>query len=193
MKFLMLLISLNIFAYSIGDKVSDFKLVDHNGKEVSLSNHKGNFVVLEWYNMDCPFVRKHYDSSNMQNLQKKYTEKGVKWLTIISSAPGKQGHLKDSSIAMNQYKKENMNSDALLLDPSGEVGKMFQAKTTPHMYILDKDQELLYQGAIDSISSYDKDDISRSTNYVDKALGELLSGKKIATNTTKAYGCSVKY
>jgi peroxiredoxin len=179
------------FAVNIGDQAPDFSL-SGSPKGVKLADMRGKFIVLEWYNDGCPFVRKHYDSKNMQGLQKKYADK-VAWLTINSSAKGRQGHLANVEVAKSQYTKEQMASLSLLLDGSGSVGKSYGAKTTPHMYIINPKGELIYQGAIDSTPSANPEDIKTSTNYVSEALDQALSGKKVTLAKTQAYGCSVKY
>lgn len=175
-----------------GAKAPNFSLVNENGKKVSLEDYKGKTVVLEWYNKDCPFVKKHYESKNMQKLQKKWTDKGVVWLSVISSAEGKQGYLTKEEAKKNKASSSSAAS-AILLDPSGKVGKMYDAKTTPHMYVISKTGELLYQGAIDSNSSYDPAVIPDSKNYVDEVLVKLSANQKVKPGSTKAYGCSVKY
>lgn len=179
------------FAIGIGDQAPNFQL---NGapSKTSLSDHLGQFVVLEWYNEGCPFVRKHYDSKNMQNLQKKFKGK-VSWLTINSSAKDRQGFVENSSVAQEKYTKEQMAAISFLIDSDGVVGRSYEAKTTPHMYIIDPKGKLVYQGAIDSISSADSADIPKAKNYVDQALGEALAGRKISMAKTQPYGCSVKY
>jgi peroxiredoxin len=165
---------------------------DTNGKTHNLADYKGKTVVLEWVNYDCPFVKKHYSSNNMQDLQRKYTAKGVVWLSVNSSAPGKEGNY---SIAEWKQKsaERKIAANAILLDPSGKTGKAYGAKTTPHMYIIDGAGVLQYQGAIDSTRSTDVADIKTSQNYVATALDELAAGKPVSTKETKAYGCSVKY
>lgn len=180
------------FALAPGDKAPDFTLKAADGKEYSLASLKGKNVVLEWYNRGCPFVRKHYDDGHMQAMQKKYAAEGVTWLTIISSAKGEQGYA-DEKLGMEDIKREKMASAALLLDPTGKVGKSYDAKTTPHMYVIDKEGVLVYEGAIDSISSADKADIAKAENYVDQALSAVMAGRKVAQAKTKPYGCSVKY
>lgn len=179
------------FALNIGDQAPGFSLMG-TPKKADLKDFKGKYVVLEWFNDGCPFVRKHYDSQNMQKLQKKYAGK-VAWLTINSSAEGRQGYLKDLGAAKSMYTKEQMASLSLLLDAPGKVGRAYGAKTTPHMYIIDPKGKLVYQGAIDSTPSANPDDISSSTNYVSQALDEALAGKKVSMAKTQAYGCSVKY
>lgn len=176
----------------VGEKAPEFELVDTNGKSHKLSSFAGKTVVLEWFNKGCPYVQKHYESQNMQALQKKYTDKGVVWLTVISSAPGKQG-FEDNQQANKTRADWKIASTATLLDPKGEVGKVYAAKTTPHMYIVDAKGTLVYNGAIDSISSSKKDDVAKAENYVAGALDLLAAGQPVKTATTKPYGCSVKY
>lgn len=179
-------------AVTVGQAAPDFSLPDTMGNIHKLSGYKGKFVVLEWANHDCPFVRKHYDSANMQRLQKGYTGKDVVWLTIGSSAPGTQGHFPPET--WNQLtQKKNASPTAVLLDPEGKVGRLYGAQTTPHMYVISPEGKLLYQGAIDNIPSADPDDIPRAKNYVASALNEAMSGKPVTTTSSKAYGCSVKY
>ncbi|MCK7525518.1 MAG: thioredoxin family protein [Ignavibacteriales bacterium] len=170
----------------------NFKLVDSNGKEHSLSDYSGKLVVLEWINYECPFVKKHYDSKNMQTLQEKYTKEGVIWLTICSSAESKQGNFTNDEIN-SRSKKHNAKFTAYLVDTDGKVGKMYGAKTTPHMYIINKDGKLVYAGGIDDKASTDLEDIKGAKNYVSLALDELLAGKNVSVQSSKPYGCSVKY
>lgn len=177
----------------IGNPAPAIELKDSTGATVKLADYKGKFVVLEWINFDCPFVRKHYDkSTNMQSLQKKYTAQGVVWLSINSSAPGKQGHFDSAEINKRMQAKGSV-ATAYLLDPDGSVGRAYGAQTTPHMYIIDPKGVVLYQGAIDSNSSANADTIAEATNYVSQGLDEALAGKAVSTPTTKSYGCSVKY
>lgn len=184
-------LSLNIFSAELGAPAPKFDLKG-SPQGANLDGEKGKYIVLEWYNDGCPFVRKHYDSKNMQNLQRKYKGK-VAWLTVNSSAEGRQGYLASIDAAKGMYSKEQMDSLSLLLDSDGKVGKAYGAKTTPHMYIIDPKGTLVYQGAIDSIASADSSDIKKSKNYVDMALTEALAGKKISMAKTQPYGCSVKY
>jgi len=173
-------------------KAPDFELKDSKGKIHKLSDYAGKLVVLEWINFDCPFVAKHYKSGNMQKLQKEYTDKGVIWLSICSSNKGKQGYFESDEI--NKRIAENKaNMTAYLIDTDGKVGKIYGAKVTPHMYIINKDGILVYQGAIDNIKSTDVNDIPKATNYVKEVLDALFSGKPITNKTTTPYGCSVKY
>ena len=170
----------------------DFTLTDAQGKTHTLSDYHGSYVVLEWINFDCPFVQKHYGSTNIPSLQNTYTDKGVVWLAINSSAPGKQGHYTGDALTQ-RIADEGFNGTAYLLDPDGTVGKMYDAKTTPHMYIFDPDLNLIYQGAIDSIRSTDPDDIPNATNHVTETLEAALAGLPIPNPQTTPYGCSVKY
>lgn len=165
---------------------------DINGKTHNLADYKGKTVVLEWVNYDCPFVKKHYSSNNMQDLQRKYTAKGVVWLSVNSSAPGKEGNYTIAEWKQKSAERK-VAAHAILLDPDGKTGKAYGAKTTPHMYIIDGAGVLRYQGAIDSTRSTDPADIKTSQNYVSAALDELAAGKPVSTQGTKAYGCSVKY
>jgi peroxiredoxin len=174
-----------------GKAAPNFKLKGSHGT-VDLSQYKGKFVVLEWFNHGCPFVRKHYDSKNMQKIQKKYKD-NVVWLAINSSASGKQGHLGTEANALKKFNEEMMGAKNLLLDNNGKVGKKYGAKTTPHMYIIDPNGKLIYQGAIDSTPSANPGDIKISKNYVDMALEQALTGRSIKTAKTRPYGCSVKY
>jgi peroxiredoxin len=175
-----------------GQAAPEFELTDSAGKKHKLSQYKGKVVVLEWLNHGCPFVQKFYDAGKMQELQKTYTGKGVVWLSVISSAPGKQGHGKAADVAKEQTAKKS-NATAVLMDESGAVGKKFGARTTPHMYVVATDGKLAYQGAMDDQASTDKESIAKAKNYVVAALDASLAGKKIETATTEPYGCSVKY
>lgn len=179
-------------AVTIGQQAPAFTLQDSNNQSRSLSDFAGKTVVLEWTNHGCPFVKKHYKSNNMQNLQKQYTAKDVVWLSIISSAAGKQGHV--SGTEANELSQSRQAAPtAVLLDTTGSVGKLYGARTTPHMYIIDTQGTLRYAGAIDSINSANPKDISKAKNYVSNALDALLDGKPIAETRTSPYGCSVKY
>ncbi|MCO5249886.1 MAG: thioredoxin family protein [Candidatus Kapabacteria bacterium] len=176
----------------LGKAAPKFTLVDSKGGTHSLDNFAGKWVVLEWINFDCPFVVKHYKEKNMQNIQKQYTDKGVIWLGICSSAPGKQGNF-DKNEINKRLSEMGVNMTAYLIDEDGTVGKKYEAKTTPHMFIINPEGELVYQGAIDSIRSTDIADNAKAENYVKKALDEGMSGKAISTKTSTPYGCSVKY
>jgi peroxiredoxin len=183
---------LGIAEVEVGKASPNFSLPDTKGKTHSLADLKGKYVVLEWYQPDCPFVRKHYNSGNMQALQKEYTAKGVVWLSIDSSAPGEEGNY--PAAKLNEFAaKDGAARTALLLDPDGKVGRLYGAKTTPDMYIIDPNGNLVYRGAIDSKRSTDLDDVKTATNYVRAALEAALAGKPVSPTATQPYGCSVKY
>jgi peroxiredoxin len=179
-------------AAKVGEPAPGFTLTDANGVDHSLDSFRGKFVVLEWINHECPFVKKHYDSGNMQKLQKTYTDQGVVWLSINSSAPGKQGHYSPDEInALTAQKKAAPT--AYLLDSDGTVGRAYGAKTTPHMFIIDTEGTLIYAGGIDDTKSTDVADVATATPYVKNALDEALAGKPVTVATSSPYGCSVKY
>lgn len=176
----------------IGAPAPAFTLPDTYGNQHALADYRGEWVVLEWLNYGCPYVRKHYNSGNMQGLQKSYGEKGVKWLAIVSSAPGKQGYYEPA--AMNEQNEEHGQSAlAVLLDPTGEVGRMYNAQTTPQMVVIDPEGTLLYNGAIDDKPSSQASSLRGAHNYLAAALDEAMAGQPVRVPTTKPYGCSVKY
>lgn len=176
----------------IGSTAPDFSVPDSKGKTHSVSQYKGKYVVLEWFNPECPFVKKHYGGGNMQKLQEEFTSKGVVWLSVDSSAPGKEGNLtpEQAEKKMTEWKT---HANALLLDQDGKAGQAYGAKNTPHMFIINPEGKIIYEGAIDSKASPNPDDIPTSTNYVRVALDEAMAGKKVSNPTTRPYGCSVKY
>jgi alkyl hydroperoxide reductase subunit AhpC len=179
-------------AARIGDPAPNFTATDTNGQTHKLSDYAGKFVVLEWHNRGCPYTQKHYNSGNMENLQREWTGRGVIWLTVISSAPGKQGFVTASD--ENAYIKQvNAAPTAVLLDPTGTLGHLYEAKTTPHMFIINPQGTLIYNGAIDDRPTADRSDINGAKNYVSAALEQALAGKPVTTPTTRPYGCSVKY
>ena len=180
------------WAAEVGQPAPEFTLTDSAGTSRSLGEFQGKFIVLEWFNNECPFVRKHYESGNMQRLQAAYTAKGVVWLTVASSAPGKQGYMTPEQ-AQAVIQARNAHQTALLLDPDGTVGQRYGAKTTPHLFIINPEGVLIYAGAIDSIASVDQADIDQAENYVRRALGEALTGQPVSVAETRSYGCSVKY
>jgi peroxiredoxin len=163
-----------------------------DGKTVNLADFKGKTVVLEWTNHDCPFVKKHYGSGNMQAQQKDAAAQGVVWLQVISSAPGQQGHV-DGATARKLNADRGAAPAATLLDPTGALGKLYGAQTTPHMYVIKGDGTLAYKGGIDSIASAKADDIAKAEPYVKLALADVAAGKKVEKASTRPYGCSVKY
>lgn len=174
-----------------GEQAPAFSASDANGQVRSLDEFQGKFVVLEWFNNECPFVRKHYGSGNMQQLQADWTGQGVAWLTIASSAPGKQGYMTPVQ-AKEIIKDRGSRQTALLLDPDGAVGKLYGAKTTPHMFVIDPQGRVIYAGAIDNVPSPDAD-VESAHNYVEQALEEAMAGKPVSAAQTQSYGCSVKY
>ncbi len=177
---------------SVGSPAPAFTLTDTKGKQHNLADFKGKYVVLEWVNFGCPFVKKHYESGNMQATQNKAVDKGVVWLSVCSSAKFKQGNM--SAADWNEeIADRKMASTAVLIDESGEVGRAYGAKTTPHMYIVNPDGVLIYRGAIDDKPNTNKDDIPGARNYVLAALDESMAGKPVSTASTTPYGCSVKY
>lgn len=176
----------------VGQPAPAFTGATIDGTTVSLADYRGRLVVLEWTNHGCPFVRKHYDSGNMQGVQAEAVAAGAVWLTIVSSAPGEQGHVSPAD-AKARVAAEKWAATATLLDPTGVIGRAYAAKTTPHMFIIGKDGALLYDGAIDDKPTADKTDIPGSRNHVRAALAEIAAGKPVSVSSTRAYGCAVKY
>ena len=186
------LFALSAFAVKVGDQAPDFTGTDSHGQTHKLSDYRGKFVVLEWHNNGCPFTKKHYESGNMQKLQQEWTGKGVIWLTVISSSPGSQGYV--TADQENDYlQKMHAVPTAALLDPKGEIGHLYGAKTTPHMFVINPQGQIIYNGAIDDKATTDASDVNGANNYVSDALQEAMSGKAVAVATTRPYGCSVKY
>lgn len=182
-----------VFAAAVvGQPAPAFTLTDTKGKQHSLADFAGKTVVLEWLNHDCPFVKKHYESGNMQALQAKETAKGVVWLSVVSSAPGKEGHHPPAKLD-EMTSAKNAKPTAVLLDSDGTAGRAYGAKTTPHMFVIDGKGVLAYAGAIDDKPSTDQADVKTARSYVDAALEELRAGKPVSTSSTTAYGCGVKY
>lgn len=179
-------------AAQVGQPAPDFTLTDTKGVERKLSALRGKTVVLEWTNHDCPFVRKHYESGNMQNLQRDAEKAGVVWLSVISSAPGEQGQV-DAAKANELTVSRNAAPTSVLLDPSGKLGRAYGAQTTPHMYVIDTTGVLRYAGGIDSIASTNKDDLAKAQPYFKEALLAVTKGEPVKTAVTRPYGCSVKY
>lgn len=176
----------------IGKAAPDFTGTDSNGNPVKLSDHKGKIVVLEWSNNECPFVVKHYGSKNMQTLQKEAATDGVVWLTVLSSAKGKEGYVEPAQANQIVTDMDSMRT-ATIMDESGAIGHLYGAKTTPHMFVIDKEGVLVYEGAIDDNKSFDPKTIQGAKNYVREALASLKEGKPIETASTNPYGCGVKY
>jgi len=186
------LLVLPAMAARVGEKAPDFTATDSNGTQHTLSQYAGKYVVLEWHNNGCPYVRKQYNSGNMQKLQKEWTARGVIWLTVISSAPGMQGYVTASE--ENAYIKQmNAAPTAALLDPAGKLGHLYDAKTSPHMFVIDPSGKLIYDGAIDDKPTPDLADVPGARNYVTEALTAAMAGKPVSVQTSRPYGCSVKY
>ena len=173
-------------------KAPAFTLKDSSGKTHSLADYKGEWVVLEWLNFDCPFVRKQYASGAMPARQQHFRDEGVTWLTIVSSAPGKQGHFEGKELS-DRMAKEKWAGDAYLIDSGGTVGRAYDAKTTPHMFLISPDGDILYEGAIDGLRSANASDIYVTTNYVVESIAAGKAGRAIPNPRTTAYGCSIKY
>ena len=180
------------WAARVGEPAPAFTAADSNGVKHALVDYAGKFVALEWHNNGCPYVRKHYNSGNMQKLQKAWTGRGVVWLTVISSAPGKQGYV--TAAEENAYLKQvDAAPTAVLLDPAGSLGHLYDAKTSPHMFIINPSGTLIYNGAIDDQPTPDPASVAGATNFVGQALTEAMAGKPVSVPTSRPYGCSVKY
>ena len=178
-----------------GDTAPSFTLLNQDNKTVSLDEFKGKKIILEWTNHDCPFVKRHYDTTNMQTIQKDMTDNEIIWLSIISSAEGKQGHVSKEQ-AKELTLKRNAHPTHVLLDTKGNVGRMFSAKTTPHMFVIDELGKVRYQGAIDNLGNTGalfSTDLSKAKNYVKNAVNQLMSGEEVKDKKTRPYGCSIKY
>lgn len=179
-------------APQIGQPAPEFTAKDSKDESLSLSQYRGKIVVLEWTNADCPYTRKHYTSGNMQSIQALAQKNGVIWLTVISSAPGKQGYVNGPAAdALTQSR--GAVPTAVLLDPSGNLGRLYEAKTTPHMFVIDGNGTLQYMGGIDSIATADIGDIAHAEPYLKEAMLEVVQGKRVAHAVTRPYGCSIKY
>ncbi|MCU1252497.1 MAG: hypothetical protein JWQ49_5526 [Edaphobacter sp.] len=184
--------TLPALAVAPGSPAPDFKGTDSNGIQHTLSEYRGKFVVLEWANQGCPYDRKHYLSGSMENLQKEWTAKGVVWLSVISSAPGEQGYVTPSE--ENTYLKTmHAAPTAALLDPTSAIARLYEAKTTPHIFVIDPAGKLIYQGAIDDKPTTDQQDLKGARNYLNEALTGAMAGKPVPVASTRPYGCSVKY
>ncbi|MCS7030302.1 MAG: thioredoxin family protein [Gloeomargarita sp. SKYG116] len=178
-------------AVRVGQPAPDFTAKASTGQTIRLRDYKGKMVILEWTNHECPFVKKHYQSGNMQKLQQEAKAKGAVWLSIVSSAPGQQGFV-TAEQANAIVKEQKASPTAVLLDPDGTIGRLYGARTTPHMFVIDKAGILQYMGAIDDAPGLNQDP-TKANNYVRAAMQQLMAGQKVATPTTQPYGCSVKY
>lgn len=181
-----------ISAVKVGEAAPEFTASASNGKTYHLADYRGKYVVLEWHNNGCPYVGKHYNSGNMQKLQKQWTSRGVVWFTILSSAPGQQGYV-SAGEENNYLAKMQAAPTAALLDPSGEIGHLYDAKTSPQMVVINPQGVVIYDGAIDDKPTTDLSDVPGATNYVNLALEQAMAGKRVETAATRPYGCSVKY
>jgi peroxiredoxin len=179
-------------AARVGEPAPAFTGTDTNGRAHQLSDFRGKYVVLEWQNRGCPYTHKHYVTGNMQRLQKEWTSRGVVWLTIISSAPGKQGYM-TAAQANDYFRENNAAPTAVLLDPEGTIGHIYDAKTTPEIYIINPQGTLIYQGAIDDQPTPSPASVKNAKNYLELALTEAMAGKPVSIPATRPYGCSVKY
>jgi hypothetical protein len=184
--------TLPVLAVIPGTTAPDFKGTDSTGAKHTLSEYRGKFVVLEWANQGCPYDRKHYLSGSMEAQQRKWTAKGVIWLSVISSAPGEQGYVTPAE--ENTYLKTmHAAPTAALLDPNGTIARLYEAKTTPHIFVIDPTGKLIYQGAIDDKPTPDQEDLKGARNYLNETLTAAMAGKPIQVASTRPYGCSVKY
>ncbi|MEM0963012.1 MAG: thioredoxin family protein [Bacteroidota bacterium] len=175
-----------------GAMAPNFTLVDTNGEQHALADFRGEVVVLEWLNYDCPYVGKHYGGENMQALQQQAADDGVTWLSIVSSAPGEQGYF-EADVMNERTASEGGLQTAVLMDPTGDVGRMYDAKTTPHMFVIDAEGQIVYNGAIDDTPTADQADLEGAENYVVPAIAAAQEGRAADPATTVPYGCSVKY
>jgi len=179
-------------APQIGQTAPDFTALDAKGNAIRLSDYRGKIVVLEWTNADCPYTRKHYSSGNMQSVQALAQKNGIVWFSVISSAPGKQGYVNGAAADALTVSRHAVPT-AVLLDPTGSVARLYYAKTTPHMFVIDKDGMLRYMGGIDSLATTNEADIARAEPYLREAMLALVAGDPVPHPITKPYGCSVKY
>jgi peroxiredoxin len=179
-------------ALKIGQAAPDFTATDSKGEPIRLSQYRGKTVVLEWTNADCPYTRKHYTTGNMQSVQGLAHTQGIVWLTVVSSAPGKQGYVNGPAADALTVSRKAVPS-AVLLDPTGAVGRLYDAKTTPHMFVIDKNGALQYMGGMDSLATTDEADIARAEPYLKEAMLAVDQGNPAPHPVTKPYGCSVKY
>ena len=179
-------------AASVGQPAPPFSATDASGKTVSLADFKGKTVVLEWTNPECPYVRKHYDSANIQGTQQGARAKGVVWLSVNSTHPG-HGDFKKPAEMLAWTQKRGALPSATLMDGEGKIGRAYSARTTPHMYVIDAKGTLVYAGGIDDKASANPADVKSAKNYVNAALGDLQAGRPVAQPVTRSYGCSVQY
>jgi peroxiredoxin len=179
-------------AVAVGSAAPLFTAQGLDSAQLNLADYKGKYVVLEWHNQGCPYVRKHYDSGNMQKLQQAWSKKGVVWLSVISSAEGKEGYVTNAQ-EKAYLKEKKADPSNVIFDAKGVVGRLYEAKTTPHMFVIDPAGKLIYNGAIDDKPNTDREDIATAKNYVSAALTEAMAGKEVMESSIAPYGCSVKY
>jgi len=192
LAFILAASTLPALAVAPGTPAPDFKGTDSNGVQHTLSEYRGKYVVLEWANQGCPYDRKHYLSGSIESQQREWTAKGVVWLSVISSAPGEQGYVTPSE--ENTYLKTmHAAPTAALLDPTGAIGRLYEAKTTPHIFVIDPTGKLIYQGALDDKPTTEQADLKGARNYLNETLTAAMAGKAIPVASTRPYGCSVKY
>ena len=178
---------------TVGQPAPLFTVRDTKGTSHSLDAYRGKWVVLEWFNHECPYTRKHYYTRNMQTLQREYTEKGIVWISVVSSAPGNQGYLASAAEADQAMMEKKAAPSFIVRDTAGTLGRMYGARTTPHLYVIDPQGVLRYAGAIDDKPSPSPSSVPTAHNYLKAALDAGLAGKPIAVGTTQPYGCDVKY
>lgn len=179
-------------APTVGEPAPAFTAVDATGKNIALDQYRGKTVVLEWTNHECPYVKKHYESNNIQTLQKEAAAQGVVWLSVISSAPGNQGYVQGAD-ALRLTKERGAAPANVLLDPKGDLGRLYNARTTPHLFIIDASGKLVYQGGIDDKPTSAKADLKDAKNFVRAALSDIAGKRAVSTPVSQPYGCSVKY
>lgn len=177
---------------SVGEKAPAFEVMGADGEMHSLADYEGKYVILEWLNHGCPYIRKHYDGENMQALQEKYTDQGVVWLSVISSAPGTQGYMQADE-ALASIEENGAAPTEILLDPEGTLGKKYDARVTPHMFIIDPSGTVRYNGAIDDKPTPAASSLETAHNYIDAAMNSLMNGEEVQVKSNTPYGCSVKY
>jgi peroxiredoxin len=180
------------FAAEIGKDLPEITAKNTKGEEINLADHKGKVIVLEWLNFDCPFVKKHYETQNMQKLQEKATGQDVVWLTVNSSAEGKQGHMEASKLGEKTQEK-GLKATHVIVDADGKVGKAFDAKVTPHMIIVNKEGKIAYSGAIDSKATTNQADVESADPLFANALEAVINGNEVVNAKNEPYGCGIKY
>lgn len=177
---------------TVGEPAPDFEVIGADGTTHSLSDYEGEYIIIEWLNHGCPYIQKHYNGNNMQQLQEKYTDQGVVWLSVVSSAPGTQGYM-EAEEALQSIEEQGASPTAILLDPEGEMGRAYDARVTPHMFIIDPEGVLRYNGAIDDKPTARASSLETAHNYIDAAMTSLRNGEEVEVKSNTPYGCTVKY